>query len=295
MGIPSLPKTWNANDILRASDLNGCFTTIRDHYNSNALELGGSQTVTGVKTFSAAPVFSVAPSFSAGLTITAGKITTAASVAGTAGLNLPHGTAPTAPADGDVWTTTSGLLARINGSSLTFPSGSGTNGKVTRWTAAGIIADASLADDGTYVSHAAQPRCFLDPTTATTCAAAATVSAEYPDADTIDVGAMHDPVTNNTRITVPASAGGLYLISALVTFGAASTNGTITVNLRKNGTTNLITGVDPGVNGNSSEAVTLPITVMAVLSAADYVEVRVANGGSQTINFRAPIAVVRLW
>ena len=44
-----------------------------------------------------------------------GLVTTAASTATTAGLNLPHGTAPTTPVNGDVWTTTSGLLARING------------------------------------------------------------------------------------------------------------------------------------------------------------------------------------
>lgn len=30
-------------------------------------------------------------------------------------LNVPHGTAPTTPSDGDIWTTTSGIYARING------------------------------------------------------------------------------------------------------------------------------------------------------------------------------------
>lgn len=30
-------------------------------------------------------------------------------------LNLPHGTAPSSPANGDVWTTSSGLFVRING------------------------------------------------------------------------------------------------------------------------------------------------------------------------------------
>ncbi len=32
-----------------------------------------------------------------------------------ASVNLPHGTAPTAPVDGDLWTTTAGLFVRING------------------------------------------------------------------------------------------------------------------------------------------------------------------------------------
>jgi len=48
-----------------------------------------------------------------------GKVTTAApaAVAG-AGFNLPHGTAPDSPSNGDCWTTTSGLYCRINGSTI---------------------------------------------------------------------------------------------------------------------------------------------------------------------------------
>lgn len=38
-----------------------------------------------------------------------------ASVAGGASLRIPHGVAPTAPVDGDIWTDTSGVKARING------------------------------------------------------------------------------------------------------------------------------------------------------------------------------------
>lgn len=54
-----------------------------------------------------------------GVTLT-GKLTAAAaSAAGGAGLNLPHGAAPTAPSDGDVWTTTSGVFARVDGATKT--------------------------------------------------------------------------------------------------------------------------------------------------------------------------------
>jgi len=44
-----------------------------------------------------------------------GSIITMASVAAKAGLRLPHGAAPTAPVNGDIWTTTAGLYVRING------------------------------------------------------------------------------------------------------------------------------------------------------------------------------------
>jgi len=43
------------------------------------------------------------------------ELITAASTAGGAGLNLPHGTAPSSPANGDVWTTTAGIYVRVNG------------------------------------------------------------------------------------------------------------------------------------------------------------------------------------
>jgi hypothetical protein len=57
-------------------------------------------------------------------TLTVDKITlnglllTLASATGGAGLRVPHGAAPTSPTDGDVWTTTAGLYARINGSTV---------------------------------------------------------------------------------------------------------------------------------------------------------------------------------
>lgn len=44
-----------------------------------------------------------------------GQLITVASAAGGSGLRLPHGAAPSAPGDGDLWTTTAGLLVRING------------------------------------------------------------------------------------------------------------------------------------------------------------------------------------
>ena len=44
-----------------------------------------------------------------------GKMTTAASVAGNAGFRIPHGVDPTTLADGDVWTKSTGLFARIGG------------------------------------------------------------------------------------------------------------------------------------------------------------------------------------
>ena len=55
----------------------------------------------------------------AGVVTIRSTLNTVASATGAAGLNLPHGAAPTSPVDGDMWTTTSGLFVRINGTTKT--------------------------------------------------------------------------------------------------------------------------------------------------------------------------------
>jgi hypothetical protein len=45
-----------------------------------------------------------------------GKVNTVVADATTAGLNVPHGVAPTSPVNGDIWTTTTALFARVNAS-----------------------------------------------------------------------------------------------------------------------------------------------------------------------------------
>lgn len=49
-----------------------------------------------------------------------GLLTFPASTTASASLNIPHGAAPSAPVNGDLWTTTGGLFARINGATRTF-------------------------------------------------------------------------------------------------------------------------------------------------------------------------------
>lgn len=50
-----------------------------------------------------------------------GKATMVASAAARASITLPHGAAPTAPVDGDMWTTTTALFCRINGVTKQYP------------------------------------------------------------------------------------------------------------------------------------------------------------------------------
>lgn len=64
-----------------------------------------------------------------------GPLTTTASGTSISGLNIPHGTAPSSPVDGDFWSTTLGFYGRVNGatvgpyiSSLTNGNGTTANG-----------------------------------------------------------------------------------------------------------------------------------------------------------------------
>jgi hypothetical protein len=48
------------------------------------------------------------------------KLITLASASGSTGLNLPQGVAPSAPANGDVWTTSADFFVRLNGATVSF-------------------------------------------------------------------------------------------------------------------------------------------------------------------------------
>lgn len=134
-----------------------------------------------------------------GTNLTAGvRLITVATAAGGSGFRLPHGTAPTTPTDGDVWTTTAGMFARILGSTIGpfgagggGVSGSGTSGKYARWSGATSLVDAILSES----------------------ASVATLTGNFfPEADgTRDLGAAATRWNNLYANKVSAGAGALTL------------------------------------------------------------------------------------
>jgi hypothetical protein len=83
----------------------------------------------------------------AGGTLT-GKLNTRASSTTSAELTLPHGAAPTTPVNGDLWSTTAGVFARINGSTVG-PFGSGTgNGTITSVIATSPLTGGTITTSG---------------------------------------------------------------------------------------------------------------------------------------------------
>ena len=93
----------------------------------------------------------------AGGTLTGELVTIASAAVAGAGFNLPHGVVPNSPVNGDVWTTTAGLYARIN-SGTVGPFGAGGGGDVatdTIWDATGDLVQGTGANTGAKLSAGA--------------------------------------------------------------------------------------------------------------------------------------------
>lgn len=117
-GTKARPTCGNLSD-----SSTGCSTTVGTIATQNA----NSVAITG-GTIDGATVGATTPASIKGTTVQATtEVLTPASASGGAGLNLPHGAAPTSPVNGDIWTTTAGLFARINGSTVG-PYGTGGGG-----------------------------------------------------------------------------------------------------------------------------------------------------------------------
>lgn len=111
----------------------------------------------------------------------------------------------------------------------------------------------------------------------------ATFTAINLDQEDFDRGTMHDNVTNNSRLTIPAEGDGIYFVSAVVIFNADSTGRRI-ARVAVDGT-----GLDDirfdnnAVNGGQT---TLAVSGFLSLTATQYVEIQgwQNSGGSLNVN-----------
>jgi hypothetical protein len=105
------------------------------------------------------------------------------------------------------------------------------------------------------------------------------------DSERFDSDAFHDTVTNNTRITIPTSFGGYYLIGGGVSW-AANATGYRYVGVRVNGTD--IIDLDRNPAGNSGTQTTeLEVCTLYQFAAADYAEMIVAQNSGGNLNVSA--------
>jgi hypothetical protein len=163
---------------------------------------------------------------------------------------------------------------------------------------------AALGTDTTQVAttafvlanRGATPRCVAYHST-TQSVPDSTVTVVELDSEEVDVGGpLHDLVTNNSRVTVPAGAGGFYVAVGTVGFASAAAGSVLAPRLTKNGATDLVAIVPaPALTGNPTIA---QLQWAGVLAATDYLELRAyqqtggaLNIGSATRSFTNALAV----
>jgi hypothetical protein len=152
----------------------------------------------------------------AGGTMT-GKEVTAATAVGGAGFNLPPGTAPTSPVNGDLWTTSAGLYARINGATVGPYAGAYTLPIATASVLGGIEVGTGLSiNSGTGL---------LSVTTPAPCSAFGTASGQCAQGGVITAGGPTGSATVAPIITYNAAGQLTTVGSATITPAVGSVTG----------------------------------------------------------------------
>jgi hypothetical protein len=200
-----------------------------------------------------------------------GKVSTIPSTTANAGLNIAHGVAPTTAVDGDIWTTTTGLFARINNSTqqyaslasnVTFTNASSTFGNST---AAGTI------NVGTGATVSGSTRTI---NIGTASAAGSTNNINIGGGSGTTTTTVNGSFTANGAVSlglnVSSSTAGLAT-------GATTTGNTKAVSIGTGGLAGSTTSVVIGSNSGGTSTTTLQGTTNGVTPAADTNSVALAT------------------
>lgn len=106
------------------------------------------------------------------------------------------------------------------------------------------------------------------------------------DSERVDVGAMHNTVSNTGRLTVPTGGDGFYAIGGQIEF-ASNATGRRGIQIRLNGST-VIAREETGNLGANDHAVT--VATVYQLAAADYVELMGYQASGGALNMLATSA-----
>lgn len=100
------------------------------------------------------------------------------------------------------------------------------------------------------------------------------------DTESFDVGTCHDVAVNNSRITVPASENGLWLVHLHGSISDAVAGDSYTIRLKKNGANLALLVLRPGATGS----VSFSLQTLDAPAAADYYEATIfqVNGSNRT-------------
>jgi hypothetical protein len=172
-------------------------------------------------------------------------------------------TISTATTNGDIlYGTGSGALARL---------GIGTTGQILNVTA-GVPAWATPSSGTPAFSGV-----LLTGTSAQTIASTTATLITF-NTETYDTDSYHNNSTNTSRITIPSGKSGYYLITFMVSWAVNGGDGHRTVYIKKNTSTYLHGGASVRPSGVVNTSVMY--TIIANLSATDYIELEVYQSGA---------------
>lgn len=167
------------------------------------------------------------------------------------------------------------------------------------WNFQGATAfQAAVAFSGSaIVSSSVQPRVkgYLD--IAVQTIANTTFTSINLNAEEYDVGTMHDNAVNITRLNIPNSSSGLYLLQGQVSF-AGNATGVREIRIIKNGSTTTPVGRSTDAAFNSTQILNVSALVQA--TASDYFELQAyqSSGGNLDVNYGADstfFSAIKVW
>lgn len=170
---------------------------------------------------------------------------------------------------------TTGTIARAQESTVATAHASG-DAVVHAPTAA----DFATSGGGAFVGAGAER------TTAQSIPHASWTTVQFNAADVYDTNSIHDPATNNTRLTIPTGMAGVWRFAATTVF-AASNTGVRVVGWKKNGA-DLPDRYGSVYRSPSAMFTTVTTTTMdLLLEVGDYIELRVyqeSGGGALSLS-----------
>lgn len=155
------------------------------------------------------------------------------------------------------------------------------------WTFENTVGFNDTVTATSLVNITGQSRCKAYRSTSSFSIATATITAIEMNAESYDTGSMHDNAVSNTRITIPAAAGGMYLINAQVTFGNSAT-GRREVHIYKN---NALFATVKEFGPDGTENTVLQINAHDNSSGGDYYDVRAYQNTGGALNILSGEAV----
>ncbi len=125
-----------------------------------------------------------------------------------------------------------------------------------------------------------KPRCEARRSASQSISTSTPTAIQFNDSDIYDVGGMHDPAVNNTRLTVPAGGAGLYLVGGRTGWESNNT-GLRAIDIRLNGTSTGAFERWPTVQNTNTFHF---IQWMVPMVAGDYVDLAVTQDSGVSLS-----------